>query len=120
MKNTLSFPANAILIKIKDEWIDVLKQEQDLSARNDMIYITAQGNWRIGERRNLVEYVFVVRYDQIVGVYKNIQWEKSNRQPNRWRFTGDKASDIWNEYVGEVVPEQYSAKKARCPIRYTF
>lgn len=39
MKNTLSFPANAILIKIKDEWIDVFKQEQDLSARNDMIYI---------------------------------------------------------------------------------
>ena len=119
-EGTLLFPANAILIKIKDEWIDVFKQEQDLSARNDMMYITAQGNWRIGKKRNLVEYIFAVRYDQIVGVYKNIRWEKSNRQPNRWRFTGDKASDIWDKYVGKVVPDQYSAKTARCPIRYTF
>lgn len=38
------FPEKSILIKIKDDWIDVFKQEQELSARNDMIYITVQGN----------------------------------------------------------------------------
>lgn len=115
-----AFPEKSILIKIKDDWIDVFKQEQELSARNDMIYITVQGNWRIGEKRDLVEYVFAVRHDQIIGVYTNIRWKKSNRQPNRWRFTGDKASDIWDKYVGKAVPAQYSAKTARCPIRYTF
>lgn len=113
-------PEKAVLIKIKNEWIDHFANEKQLTEKDDFIYETVRGNWRIGESRNEADYVFAVRYGVIIGIYKNIVWEESKEQPGRWRFTGEKAEDIWGKYADKILPSKYMKRGAANPIQYTF
>ena len=113
-------PEKVILFKIKNEWIDFFMQEKNISERNKAVYETVRGNWIVGEKRNKANYVFAVNYGVIIGVYKNVEWKKSEEQPNRWRFTADKAEDIWDRYVDKIIPDDYRKKGTANPIQYTF
>ena len=89
------------------------------------LYETTRGCWRVGPRRNKVEYAFSLFQGIVLEVYKIDQWYPAGtleyktrdsaalKQEGRWEFSGKVAEDIRGEYVG------FSAGKAgQNPIRY--
>ena len=42
--------------------------------------------------------------------------EPETGSPTRWGFVGDPANDVWHQYVGKRVPDEY--KGAQNPVRY--
>lgn len=89
------------------------------------LYETTRGCWRVGLRRNKVEYALALFQGIVLGVYKIDQWYPAGtleyktrdsvalKQEGRWEFSGMVAEDIRGEYVG------FSAGKAgQNPIRY--
>ena len=50
--------------------------------------------------------------DRVIEDFKNPE----TGAPTRWGFYGDRADDVWHQYVGKRVPDEY--KGAQNPIRY--
>ncbi len=89
------------------------------------LYETTRGCWRVGPRRNKVEYVFSLFQGIVLEVYRIDQWYPAGtleyktrdsaelRKDGRWEFSGEVAEDIRGEYVGFSV-----GKAGQNPIRY--
>lgn len=91
------------------------------------LYDATRGIWKIGDKREKVDYAFAV-YDGIVHeVYKVLAWFQAGSTFNtrgslmneeRWEFVGQKADEVIRaKYVGKSV-EHYHARNAQNPIKY--
>jgi len=111
-----------ILIRLSRTYRDEMSKQE--------LYEATRGTWRVGERREKVEYALAV-YDGIVQeVYWVRNWAPAGTTPymtrrsedlqtdGRWEFQGDIAEDaIRSIYRGQSVAEYFSAH-AQNPITY--
>ncbi len=97
--------------------------------RGDMapleLYESTRGIWKVGERRDEVEYAMAVYQGVVREVYRIDRWHAAGtlayetrdssgfRDSGRWEFSGKVAGDIREEYVGYSV-----GKGGQNPIRY--
>jgi hypothetical protein len=102
-------------IKIKDSVIMLnLRQHFRYGMDDDELYETTRGVWRAVRHDN--QFAFGVYKGVVQGVFEIDNWQPAGTAeynlrsrdevefPNRWEFTGRKAStDIWNYYVGKSV-----------------
>ena len=89
-------------------------------------YEAVRGSWRMN--RNRAEKhgrLVLARYKKvIVGAYRPKEWFSGmdERLPDqiegRCGFVGEEATDVWHEYVGKRVPEQYLKRGAQIAWRY--
>lgn len=89
------------------------------------LYEATRGTWKVGPRRNRVEYTMAVYQGIVREVYRIEQWlpagtlEYQTRESEgfkgsgRWEFSGTVADDIRDEYVGFSV-----GMGGQNPIRY--
>ena len=105
-----------------------------LYLRDDPYY-AVHCAWKVN-RNKANSYKLVVAHANglVVGAYRpNGEWIPATREnfpgrveedfvnpatgsPTRWGFVGYPANDVWHQYVGKRVPEEY--KGAQNPIRY--
>lgn len=94
------------------------------------LYEATRGIWKIGTRRNGVEYVFAVFRGIVREVYKVDKWvpagttkyatrpQEDLQDKERWEFIGERANDdIRIKYIDRSV-EQYLAPNSQNPIKY--
>ena len=102
--------------------------KEGMSARE--LYETTRGVWRIGKRREKAEYAFCVYKNEIIEVYRILQWYPAGTLPydtrsresvdieGRWEFEGEVAdSKVRSQYIGRSV-EDYISKGAINPVIY--
>ena len=89
------------------------------------LYEATRGIWKVGLRRNSVEYAMAVYQGVVREVFRIVAWypagtlEYKTRDASdfaasgRWEFAGDIADDIRDEYVGFSV-----GRSSQNPIRY--
>ena len=92
------------------------------------LYEATSGVWRVGRRRERVEYAMAVYQGIVREVYKIIKWypagtlkyttrpdlETFKKRAGRWEFEGELApEEIRNLYIGKSV-----GKGGQNPIRY--
>ncbi len=89
------------------------------------IYEATRGIWKVGLRRNSVEYAMAVYQGVVREVFRIFAWypagtlEYKTRDASdfaasgRWEFAGEIADDIRDEYVGFSV-----GRSGQNPIRY--
>ena len=89
------------------------------------------GTWKIGERRNGVQYVLAVHDSVIQEVYEVTGWQEGGtmnystremgRDPGRWEFTGHIVPEgpVRERYLRKSV-EHLFTRGSRNPIRYAF
>lgn len=89
------------------------------------LYEATRGIWRVGDRRNEVEFAMAVYQGVVREVYRIAQWHEAGTLPyrtrdstgfagsGRWEFSGAVADDIRREYVGFSV-----GKGGQNPVRY--
>jgi hypothetical protein len=92
------------------------------------LYEATQGIWKIGPKRNNVDFAMAVYQGIVREVYRIKRWlpagtlkyktrdSKGFKRSGRWEFEGDVAHDLRDEYVGFSVRRILG--KARNPIRY--
>ena len=104
-------------IKIKHSVIMLnLRQHFQYGMDNDELYETTRGVWRAVRHDN--KYAFGVYKGVVQGVFEIDNWQPAGTAeytlrsrdevefPNRWEFSGRKASSyIWNYYVGKSVKD---------------
>ena len=102
---------------------------------NDDPYNAVRCAWKInGNKANGYKLVLAHANGKVVGAYRpNAHWIPATQEnfpgligedfinpetgnPTRWGFAGYRAEDVWNQYVGKRVPDEY--KGAQNPIRY--
>ena len=95
------------------------------------MYEATRGVWKLGERRNAVQYAFAVANGVIREVFTVEQWHPAGtakyatRRPSeevglegRWEFIGHPASsELRAKYVGRSVAH-YFARGAANPVLY--
>jgi len=89
------------------------------------LYEATRGVWRLGDKRNSVEYAMAVYQGIVREVYQIKKWHPAGSLPyntrnpeefnkgNRWEFEGCIATDIRDEYIDKFV-----GKGGQNPIRY--
>jgi len=89
------------------------------------------GTWKIGERRNGVQYVLAVHDNVIQEVYEVTGWQEGGtmdystremgRVPGRWEFTGHVVSEdsVRDRYLRKSVKHLFT-RGSQNPIRYAF
>ena len=102
---------------------------------HDDPYNAVRCAWKInGNKANSYKLVLAHANGKVVGAYRpTAQWIPATQKdfpgligedfinpatgnPTRWGFAGDRAEDVWNQYVGKRVPDEY--KGAQNPVRY--
>ena len=91
-------------------------------------YEAVRGSWKMNRKRaeNHGQLVLARYRKVIVGAYRPKEWLSGmdERLPDqikgRCGFVGEKATDVWDEYVGKRVPEQYLKRGARIAYRYLY
>jgi uncharacterized protein len=98
----------------------------DMSAGE--LYEATRGIWKIGSKRDRVEYAMAVYQVIIREVYRIREWLPAGtlkyetrdstkfKGSGRWEFKGEVANDVRDQYVGFSV--RHILTKARNPIRY--
>lgn len=95
------------------------------------LYEVTRGVWKVGPRRNQVEYAFAVFRGIVREVYRISSWYRAGttemkyrekipkvHYKGRWEFVGRVASqDLRNYYIGKSV-RKYIRVGSRNPIRY--
>ena len=75
-----------------------------------------EGWWRIDpERAKRYHLVLAKKSNVIIGAYRPKPESWCQREDGRWGFKSECAIDVWEDYVGKVVPEQYRRQN---PVRY--
>ncbi len=88
----------------------------------DNLYKITRGDWVIGKRREQAIYAFSVYRGEILEVFRIHKWEpvitqnSEQRIRNRWRFTGEVASEM-KHYIGQSV-KRYRKRGSQSPIIY--
>jgi uncharacterized protein len=115
--------------KIKHEAILIIVNQlyrSDMTAEE--LYEATRGIWKIGPRRDKVEFAMAVYQGIVREVYRINKWtpagtliyktrdSKGFKSSGRWEFEGQIAGDLRDEYVGYSVRRFLG--KARNPIRY--
>lgn len=73
--------------------------------------------WRINrDRAARYHLVLAKKSNVIIGAYRPIPGSWCPRDDGRWGFKSECAVDVWDEYVGKVVPEQY--RGLQNPVRF--
>lgn len=101
--------------------------------RGDMspleLYEATRGIWRMGKRRERVDYAFSVYRGIVRQVYQIDAWypadtlayetrDLSDRDKSgRWEFEGSVAEDVHDDYVGKSI-RSCQGKPSQNPIRY--
>jgi hypothetical protein len=92
------------------------------------LYEATRGIWKIGSKRERVEYAMAVYQGVVREVYRILEWLPAGslkyetrdsadfKGSGRWEFKGEVASDVRDRYVGFSVRRILC--KARNPIRY--
>ena len=95
------------------------------------LYEATRGVWKVGNRKNSVEYAFAVYQSVVKEVYKINKWHKAgtlkyeiidhtnvNEYNKRWEFEGKIADEeIRKKYIGKSV-KQHIPQGAQNPIKY--
>ncbi len=103
--------------------------------RHDNPYHAVRCAWKINRNRaNGYKLVLAHASGKVVGAYRpTAEWIPATQEnfpgligedfinpvtgsATRWGFAGHRAEDVWNQYVGKRVPDEY--KGAQSPIRY--
>jgi len=115
--------------KIEDEAILILINRlyrSDMSAEE--LYEATRGIWKIGPKRERIEYAMAVYQGIVREVYRILEWLPAGtlkyetrdstgfRSSGRWEFKGEVASEVRDRYMGFSVRRILG--KARNPIRY--
>ena len=91
-------------------------------------YEAVRGCWRMDKTRaeNHGDLVLARYRKVIVGAYRPKEWLSGmdERLPDMIRgrcgFVGNKATDVWDKYVGKRVPAQYMKKGTQVAWRYLY
>jgi hypothetical protein len=94
------------------------------------LYEATRGVWKVGKRREAVQYALAVADGIVRDVFVIGQWHPAGTTgyvtrestavhvEGRWEFTGSRASDgLREKYVGHSVAH-YFARGASNPVRY--
>ena len=75
-----------------------------------------QSAWKIDLKRAR-EYRLVLgkAAGRIVCAYRPVEGSWHRRHDGRWCFASVRADDVWNDYVGQTVPDKYLV---RAPFQY--
>jgi hypothetical protein len=92
---------NAVLLNITRSY----------GAGEDVYHATRRA-WRIGERRDGVQYALAVCKGEVIEVFRVRGWHPDKREKSRWEFDGEVAPhNVRNEYRGRTYkmygPLQY-------------
>ncbi len=91
------------------------------------LYDCTRGVWRIGEKRNIVDYAFTVFNGKIVETYKVISWIEGGKSyrhrldfntwniNSRWEFVGFIDYEMRKKYLFKSIDHKYQN-----PIKYCF
>ena len=75
-----------------------------------------RGSWVLdGIKASRYHLVLAIRGREIVAAFRPVanSWKRHDR---RWDFTPVRAVDVWNDYVGKSVPDEYFGSQN--PVRY--
>lgn len=98
--------------------IRINKTFQGISSAQKL-YDFTRSSWRVGERRNLVEYAFSVYKGTIIEVYKIHYWElateknvpsgqwDSGKGVGRYQFIGEVDAEMSKKYKGKTVSHYF-------------
>ncbi len=76
-----------------------------------------EGWWRVNpQRASRYNLVLAKESNVIIGAYRPIPDSWCQRGDSRWGFKSERADDVWDEYVGKSVPEEY--RGSQNPVRY--
>ncbi len=104
--------------------ISIGQSHEDKTLTN---YDAVRSSWKINPARAENYKLVLARYRaEIVGAYRPFEWFPSSEEnfpgrhaPGTWGFVGERAgTEVWNHYVGKVVPDRYRRHGAQSPIRY--
>lgn len=98
----------------------ILKKHYYYGIRDNELYQATRGKWRVGHKRERVEYAFAVYRGVVREVYEVHSWHPAKDYPGRWEFVGKRAqASIRSRYRGKSV-ERYLSRGGRNPIRYVL
>ena len=122
MEHKITIDENVMLIRINQLYHDKMTPEE--------LYEATRGVWRVGLRRNKVDYAFIVSKGMVKEAYKINAWLKAgslqyHTRPRsdievegRWEFDGVLAEDaIRKKYINKSVKD-YLPHGAANPITY--
>lgn len=88
---------------------------------DEELYEATRRWWRIGVRRDQVDYAFGVHGGRVLACYRVEGWEPAPDTPPggrpRWEFWGSRVPDLERQYVG-VDMRPYLPVGAQNPLRY--
>ena len=91
------------------------------------IYDATRYAWRVDPQRAEQRLVLTHNRGLVVAAYRAEKWVPATTDnfpghpglPGRWGFIGRPAEDeVWQQYVGKRVPDEYRTKGAANPTRY--
>ncbi len=119
-------------IDIKEQAVLInINQAYHYGLTAQQLYDFTRSCWRIGARRDAIEYAFAVYQGVVREVYQIAAWvpgrstmrhddvaNENEVDPNRWEFVGKVADQkIRTRYIGRSV-SHYSKQGAQNPIKY--
>ena len=92
------------------------------------VYEAVRAVWKLDVTRAKRHRLILARHKAlIVGAYRPDAWLAATPEnfprletevPGRSGFTGKRADDVWDDYVGKRVPDRFLTKGAANPVRY--
>ena len=83
---------------------------------------SVESGWRLNRKRAQRRRLILARdRDMIVGAYRPVDgsWrEEEHEPPGRWLFHVQRADDVWDDYVGKLVPHEILKTAPRSVVRY--
>lgn len=93
----------------------------DAGMSDEELYEATRRWWRIGPRREHVDFVFALHGGVVVACYDVEGWEPAPDTPSgtqpRWGFWGSRADNLERQYLG-VDMRAYLPAGAQNPLRY--
>jgi uncharacterized protein len=102
----------------------------NLTGPRTSYYEATQYAWKISKQKaEQAEVILATERGVIVAAFVADRWLAATAEnfpgqhdlPGRWGFVGHEAPEsVWRLYVGKRVPDEYRARGAANPVRYTW
>lgn len=105
-----------------------INQTYSMGISAQALYDVTRGVWKVGAKRDRVDFAFAVYAGIICEVYEINYWEPATRYSKflqqwdgciegRWQFVGKPCERLHEKYVGKDISEYFSRGNAN-PIMY--